>query len=1237
MSYRKTLLILFIALTAIPIGATEFVVNRLNYRTMSNGEVECTGFANGQGSGVYNILIPGRVTYNGTEYRVNRIASNAFKNNTTLKDIQLDWGIVQVSTYAFSGCTSVTNVRLPSTMTTIGNYAFENCTAMTTFACAAPTSPTVSVNAFSGMRKCNIYTPHANDTEPADDYNRYTAWTNADSDGAVSADGTKAYDFVSAGRYYVIHTGRAVNSNSAKATLVGVNSSVTYIPITNVTNSNPVTYGACTSGYTASVTRIADYACQDNTNITSVGRSDLGDYTGFENVGEHAFENCTSLQSIGIPCGKIGMNAFTNCTALADIKLYGSTESLGVSQIDYYSFENTAISSVYIPSSTNTINNGAFRACSNLNKITVSSNNTQFTSNSSGHLYSKNYTLLYQVGGANENNDIDYRCTFVGSYAFYGNTQITELDIPYGVTGVGQQIIGESAIESLKVPSSVTSFSFNFLGKADNIKVLYINKSSIPNSLVNVSQAVHPNAILCVPKGAIPAWNADTYWRAAFPGGIYEGAYDLCGEIQILHQGEYYTVISTDPYTDTNVQADAAKGKIRLVAGKHVVPGSGFYYTLNNNRYTAEIKDKFDGYIVTEIERDMFKGETLITGVSGGNGVKRIGAQAFANCPQFYSMNLNYIEQIGDSAFFNCTGMAGTYTFPESLLTVGIRAFYGCTGINAMIFPRTGLNKYTFLNVDAYGNNASDFKCYVPMRHLNSVRDHVSSGWIYTGTAAKEKIHPFLKPESTWTTLTTCSLPLSYPTTATFYTVTDYDATTRKVTTAKVSGNLPADSPLLLKVTSSNVDKYIKLTVASSATALGDNLLMPGTKDGVSIKTDNYFGDYLLNTSNNRFEKITSTTTVYNDVAYLHIEGQAASRYSQYQIDEIYYRGFKYGNFWYDFRNGTENDTELTVISPQRGDSYNTTTMEIPATFTYNGAKRTVREVEGGAFTGQLVNYLTLPESVDIIRTGAFTNATRLKRLIISYPYSPSYGIIEDGIAGGNDADFKCYVRHRYYNSYSTKLSGINVCTWITFENSNYLPFSAPFVAQLPNGVKAYTIPSYNTGKRLATTSEVSGNVIPSHTGVLLKSNKSTNKLLIEKTTGDISLGANYLKPYTQSSEFPSELPNQVPFFFNHEDLQWVSTINIAMGDAFLSIPTSEIGSDRTSPVFFDLEYTDPIQQGDVNADGSINAGDVSAIYNVMLGIETDEMIIARADVNNDGSVNAGDVSMVYSIMLNGE
>lgn len=68
-------------------------------------------------------------------------------------------------------------------------------------------------------------------------------------------------------------------------------------------------------------------------------------------------------------------------------------------------------------------------------------------------------------------------------------------------------------------------------------------------------------------------------------------------------------------------------------------------------------------------------------------------------------------------------------------------------------------------------------------------------------------------------------------------------------------------------------------------------------------------------------------------------------------------------------------------------------------------------------------------------------------------------------------------------------------------------------------------------------------------------------------------------------------------------------------------------------------EEPDPQPQpleGDVNLDGQVNAGDISAIYGVILGSETDGDVIARADVNSDDNVNAGDISAEYDFILAG-
>ncbi len=53
---------------------------------------------------------------------------------------------------------------------------------------------------------------------------------------------------------------------------------------------------------------------------------------------------------------------------------------------------------------------------------------------------------------------------------------------------------------------------------------------------------------------------------------------------------------------------------------------------------------------------------------------------------------------------------------------------------------------------------------------------------------------------------------------------------------------------------------------------------------------------------------------------------------------------------------------------------------------------------------------------------------------------------------------------------------------------------------------------------------------------------------------------------------------------------------------------------------------------GDVNGDGFVTSADVTAIYDVLLGIDT--TFGATADVNNDGFVTSADVTAVYDILL---
>ena len=53
---------------------------------------------------------------------------------------------------------------------------------------------------------------------------------------------------------------------------------------------------------------------------------------------------------------------------------------------------------------------------------------------------------------------------------------------------------------------------------------------------------------------------------------------------------------------------------------------------------------------------------------------------------------------------------------------------------------------------------------------------------------------------------------------------------------------------------------------------------------------------------------------------------------------------------------------------------------------------------------------------------------------------------------------------------------------------------------------------------------------------------------------------------------------------------------------------------------------------GDVNGDGFVTSADVTAVYDVMLGI--DNTFESAADVNGDGFVTSADVTAIYDILL---
>ena len=79
---------------------------------------------------------------------------------------------------------------------------------------------------------------------------------------------------------------------------------------------------------------------------------------------------------------------------------------------------------------------------------------------------------------------------------------------------------------------------------------------------------------------------------------------------------------------------------------------------------------------------------------------------------------------------------------------------------------------------------------------------------------------------------------------------------------------------------------------------------------------------------------------------------------------------------------------------------------------------------------------------------------------------------------------------------------------------------------------------------------------------------------------------------------------------------------------------TTEDGVEAT---FADEEctVTNPVQPGDVNGDGFVNVGDVTALISKILGNDVEPFYPANAELTGDENLNVADVTALIKIILN--